>query len=76
MTEKNLSFDNAYITWVTDDKPSWTLYSGGLAADTRVEIGARPIPEEPMVCSFLLVHLQCSNIDVIVVHHYGLRNLI
>jgi len=77
MIEKNRSFDNAYITWVADDKPSWTLYGGALAADTRVEIGARPIPEEPMVCSCLLVYYwRCSNLDVITVYHPELWILI
>ncbi|KXN92138.1 Beta-glucan synthesis-associated protein KRE6 [Leucoagaricus sp. SymC.cos] len=41
-------FDNAYITWVNDDKPAWTIYAGGLATDSRSEISARPIPQEPM----------------------------
>ncbi|KAF8127642.1 glycoside hydrolase family 16 protein [Boletus edulis] len=41
-------FDNAYITWISDDKRVWTVMSGGLAADPLTEIGARPIPQEPM----------------------------
>ncbi|EKM77365.1 hypothetical protein AGABI1DRAFT_122114 [Agaricus bisporus var. burnettii JB137-S8] len=41
-------FDNGYITWVNDDKPTWTIYSGGLSADPLVNISARPIPMEPM----------------------------
>lgn len=41
-------FDNAYITWINDGKVAWTILSGGLAADKRVEIGPRPIPQEPM----------------------------
>lgn len=42
-------FDNAYITWISDDKRVWTVTAGGLAADPLTEIGARPIPQEPMV---------------------------
>ncbi|TFK62967.1 glycoside hydrolase family 16 protein [Pluteus cervinus] len=41
-------FDNAYITWINDNKRSWTVYQGALAKDPRVEIGERPISQEPM----------------------------
>lgn len=41
-------FDDAYITWINDAKVSWTVRQGGLAADPRVEIGPRPVPQEPM----------------------------
>ncbi|KAF5375370.1 hypothetical protein D9615_007927 [Tricholomella constricta] len=41
-------FDNAYISWINDGKLSWTVKSGGLVEDPRVEIGPRPIPQEPM----------------------------
>lgn len=41
-------FDDAYITWINDGKVSWTVKQGGLAADPRVEIGPRPVPQEPM----------------------------
>lgn len=41
-------FDNAYITWINDGQKAWTLYSGAVAADPRVEISARPVPQEPM----------------------------
>ena len=44
-------FDNAYITWISDDKRVWTVMADGLAADPLTEIGARPIPQEPMVVS-------------------------
>lgn len=44
-----LRFDNAYITWINDGQKAWTLYSGAVAADPRVEISARPVPQEPMV---------------------------
>lgn len=47
-------FDNGYITWVNDDKPTWTIYSGGMAADPLVNISARPIPMEPMACPLLI----------------------
>lgn len=42
-------FDGAYISWISDGKLAWTLEQGGMAADSRVEIGPRPIPQEPMV---------------------------
>jgi len=41
-------FDKAYISWINDGKVAWTLMQGGLAADPRVEIGPRPIPQEPL----------------------------
>lgn len=41
-------FDDAYITWIANSKVSWTLKQAGMAADTRVEISERPIPQEPM----------------------------
>ena len=46
-------FDDAYITWISNNKVSWTIKSGGLAADTRVNISARPIPQEPMVSTLM-----------------------
>ncbi|KAI0695135.1 beta-glucan synthesis-associated [Cytidiella melzeri] len=41
-------FDDAYISWIANDKLAWTLKAGGMAADPRVEISARPVPQEPM----------------------------
>lgn len=38
-----------YISWISDGELAWTLRSAGMAADTRVEIAARPVPQEPMV---------------------------
>ncbi|KAF9076117.1 glycoside hydrolase family 16 protein [Rhodocollybia butyracea] len=42
-------FDDAYITWVANGEQKWTINSGGTSADTRVEISARPVPQEPMM---------------------------
>lgn len=39
-----------YITWVSDNKVSWTLNAPGMGPDPSVEISARPVPQEPMVC--------------------------
>ncbi|EIN12881.1 glycoside hydrolase family 16 protein [Punctularia strigosozonata HHB-11173 SS5] len=50
-------FDDAYITWVADDKVAWTLLASGMAADSAVEISARPIPQEPM---YLIANLGMS----------------
>jgi hypothetical protein len=38
-----------YITWYSGSQVSWTLNSAGMAADSKVEISARPISQEPMV---------------------------
>ncbi|KAF8167744.1 beta-glucan synthesis-associated protein [Crassisporium funariophilum] len=50
-------FDNSYITWISGGKAAWTLNAGGMAADSVVEIAARPIPMEPM---YLIVNLGMS----------------
>ncbi|KAG6879217.1 hypothetical protein C0992_004359 [Termitomyces sp. T32_za158] len=41
-------FDNAYITWINDNKVAWTIMQAGLAQDTLTEIGPRPVSQEPM----------------------------
>jgi len=38
-----------YITWVNNNKSAWTMNAGGTAADDKVNIGPRPVPQEPMV---------------------------
>ncbi|KAH9944099.1 glycoside hydrolase family 16 protein [Epithele typhae] len=38
-------------------KEAWTLNQAGFAADTRVEIGPRPVPQEPM---YLIMNLGMS----------------
>lgn len=43
-------YHSQYITWIASGTPSWTLNVAGMAADNTVEIAARPIPQEPMVC--------------------------
>ncbi|KAF8889351.1 glycoside hydrolase family 16 protein [Infundibulicybe gibba] len=37
-----------YITWINDGKAAWTLMASGMIADSKVEIGPRPVPQEPM----------------------------
>jgi len=41
-------FDDAYITWTSQGQADWTLLIAGMAADSNVEISARPVPQEPM----------------------------
>ncbi|KAK0233043.1 beta-glucan synthesis-associated [Armillaria fumosa] len=50
-------YDDGYITWINNNKAAWTLKGPGVAADTRVEISARPVPLEPM---YILVNLGMS----------------
>nr|ADX07290.1 putative beta-glucan synthesis-associated protein [Flammulina velutipes] len=50
-------YDNAYIIWINDGKPAWMQRGGGTAADTQVEISARPIPQEPMVRNLQIQNL-------------------
>ncbi|KAH9927250.1 beta-glucan synthesis-associated [Fomitopsis serialis] len=51
-------FDNAYVTWISDNKHAWTLNVAGLAADSRVEISARPVSQEPM---YVIMNLGMSH---------------
>jgi len=51
-------FDNAYITWVSNNQISWTLNVAGLAADSSVGISDRPIPQEPM---YIIANLGMSH---------------
>ncbi|PFH51289.1 glycoside hydrolase family 16 protein [Amanita thiersii Skay4041] len=46
-----------YITWLSDNKISWTIRSEGLRGDPTVEISARPVPSEPM---YLILNLGMS----------------
>ncbi|KAJ6567708.1 beta-glucan synthesis-associated [Mycena vulgaris] len=50
-------YDDAYISWITDDKLAWTIKAAGLAADPQTEIAARPVPQEPM---YILANLGMS----------------
>ncbi|KAI0788522.1 beta-glucan synthesis-associated [Abortiporus biennis] len=50
-------FDGAYISWIANDQHVWSVMQTGMRADTRVEIGNRPVPQEPM---YLIVNLGMS----------------
>ena len=43
-----------YTSWINNGNLAWTLLSGGLVADNKSEIAARPIPQEPMYIIFNL----------------------
>ena len=47
-------FDDAYISWVTNNELVWTLNVAGMGADSQTQISARPVPQEPMVRTSLL----------------------
>ncbi|KAF7360597.1 GH16 domain-containing protein [Mycena venus] len=51
-------YDNAYITWITDNKVTWTLNAAGVGADKDTEIAARPITDEPL---YILANLGISH---------------
>ncbi|KAF8973556.1 beta-glucan synthesis-associated [Flammula alnicola] len=60
-------FDTGYITWISGGVAAWTIKAAGLAADSRVEISSRPIPQEPL---YLIVNLGMSeNFGVIDFEH-------
>ncbi|KAJ6593908.1 beta-glucan synthesis-associated [Mycena capillaripes] len=46
--EYKSGYDDGYITWISNNKASWTMKSGGVAANPTVQISARPVPQEPM----------------------------
>ncbi|KAF8165555.1 glycoside hydrolase family 16 protein [Crassisporium funariophilum] len=50
-------YDDAYITWVSDNKISWTLNASGVGPDPAVEISARAVPQEPM---YIIINLGMS----------------
>ncbi|KIM41990.1 glycoside hydrolase family 16 protein [Hebeloma cylindrosporum] len=50
-------FDNGYITWINDGKPSWTIRGPGMGIDTLTEIGPRSVSFEPM---YLIANLGFS----------------
>lgn len=50
-------FGDAYISWVNDGKLAWTVKAAGLGPDTRAEISARPVPQEPL---YILANLGMS----------------
>lgn len=49
--------DGGYVTWINDDQRMWTFRAGGIGANPRTEIAARPVPKEPM---YILVNLGLS----------------
>jgi len=49
--------DSAYIMWVNNNQTAWTMNAAGTAADERVDIGPRPIPQEPM---YMIINLGIS----------------
>ncbi|KAJ7188257.1 beta-glucan synthesis-associated [Mycena filopes] len=48
---------DAYITWISNNKISWTIKAPGVGPDPAVQIGARPVPQEPM---YLIANLGMS----------------
>lgn len=65
--EYKAGFDDAYISWISNNQVSWTLKQPGMAADTSVEISGRPIPQEPM---YLLMNLgQSENFGKVDIAH-------
>jgi len=49
--------DNGYIAWINNNQTAWSMSAGGVAADSRVNIGPRPIPQEPM---YMILNLGIS----------------
>ncbi|KAL1946515.1 hypothetical protein VTO73DRAFT_14619 [Trametes versicolor] len=50
-------FEEGYITWVSNNKVSWTLMGTGMGPDPTVEISERPVPPEPM---YIIMNLGMS----------------
>ncbi|KIM32090.1 glycoside hydrolase family 16 protein [Serendipita vermifera MAFF 305830] len=49
--------DNAFVTWINDNKLAWTLHGGGMGADPIAKISERVIPTEPM---YIIMNLGMS----------------
>lgn len=49
--------NGGYISWITNDQVAWTVDASGMAADPRVNISDRPVPQEPM---YLIMNLAIS----------------
>lgn len=50
-------YDDGYITWIANNVEAWTLLAPGMGADPRVNISARPVPQEPM---YIIMNLGMS----------------
>lgn len=48
-----------YITWVSNNQTAWTIKAAGMGPDPSVQISARPVAQEPMVCLELLLLILC-----------------
>ena len=53
--------DEAYITWVSEGKKSWTMYGSAVGPNPRVQVGQRIISEEPMSLVFNLALVSGSH---------------
>ncbi|KAJ7573926.1 beta-glucan synthesis-associated [Mycena floridula] len=42
------SYDDAYISWITNNKLAWTMNVGAVGPNSITQISQRPIPQEPM----------------------------
>ncbi|CAK5273433.1 unnamed protein product [Mycena citricolor] len=51
-------YDSGYVSWIANGKVSWSVSGAGFQADTRVEIGPRPVTEEPL---YIIVNLAISH---------------
>lgn len=50
-------FDDAYITWLSNDKLTWTITAAAMGPNAETQISARPVPQEPM---YLIANLGMS----------------
>jgi len=50
-------YDDAYISWISDNVTSWSLNAPGVGPDPSVTISARAISQEPM---YLIINLGMS----------------
>ena len=66
MPRPSLTFPRPqYIGWIANAKLVWMLKQPGFAADNRVEIGPRPVPQEPMyIIANLGMSLNFGHVDL------------
>ncbi|CAK5265555.1 unnamed protein product [Mycena citricolor] len=51
-------YDNAYITWISNNQVSWTLNAGAVGPNAQTQVSARPITDEPL---YILMNLAISH---------------
>ena len=55
--QKEDAYEDSYVVWTSDGKPSWELFPDAVLADSLSHVGARQYPKEPM---YIILNLGVS----------------